>query len=382
MPVNMQNLQNLANITSLDQLKLGADNQLQQRSGIGTFFRRVGDAFLNLSQAGRASIAQRNERIVQAMQLAVNNARTTAQGEDQPMAMRLSNVLARIQTAAANMNNDTLDGLKRAIDDLQFKTTALKYGLHLNPAFDRLSVPAQKGLCYALNTIARNSYIPDKQAAMEQVKQSFFTAHPAEYDIDEGMRIFGENHIEEFLKPSQQGRINNGIHKSFILDANRHCIHSLNGADLPGGLTAEDYTNALRNAIPAQHHRFLPFISMMASQAGMDSAAALMPWQSKASTLADTHLMEAGIPPHKSNQKHALFLQLDGDRLSITDIFSTGFTTDQNTSDDAAPILFCKGQVTMNIDLAAAPRTETVDGKQVFIPQFTIENGEVHFETP
>ena len=369
MPVNMQNLQNLASITSLDQLKVGADNQLQQRSGIGTFFRKIGDAFLNLSQAGRASITQRNERIVQAMQLAVNNAALSVTANDRPMAQRLSSVLGRIQTAAANMNNDTLDGLKRAIDDLQFKTTALKYGLPLNPAFDRLSVPAQKGLCYALNTIARNSYIPDKQAAMEQVKQSFFTAHPAEYDIDEGMRIFGESQIEGFLRPSQQRLIKNGIHDSFIKDANRHCIHSLNGADLPGGLTAEDYTNALRNAIPAQHHRFLPFISMMASQAGVESAAAFMPWLSKASSFTDTHLVEAGFIHH--HQDHALFLQLDGDRLSITTTFSTGFMTDQKTS-DPAPILFCKGQVTMNIDLAATPRTETVDGKQVFIPQFTI----------
>ena len=38
MPVNMQNIQDLANITSLDQLTLGADNTLQQRSGISAFF--------------------------------------------------------------------------------------------------------------------------------------------------------------------------------------------------------------------------------------------------------------------------------------------------------------------------------------------------------
>ena len=36
----------------------------------------------------------------------------------------------------------------------------------------------------------------------------------------------------------------------------------------------------------------------------------------------------------------------------------------------------------MSIDLSAAPRREMVDGKEVFIPQFTLNNGDVHFETP
>ena len=71
MPIS---LQNLSNITSIDQLKLGADNQLQQRTGLGSFFRRVGDAFLKLSNAGRAAIAQRNEKISMALRTAVNAA--------------------------------------------------------------------------------------------------------------------------------------------------------------------------------------------------------------------------------------------------------------------------------------------------------------------
>ncbi|MBR3881403.1 MAG: hypothetical protein IKJ34_07420 [Mailhella sp.] len=390
MPVNMQNLQNLASITSLDQLKVGADNQLQQRSGIGTFFRKIGDAFLNLSQAGRASITQRNERIVQAMQRAVTAAALEVRAEDRPMAARLSSVFDRIKTAATNMNRETIDGLKGAIDGLQIRTHALKYGLHLNPAFDRLSVPAQKGLLYALDTIS-SKRIPDKQSVMEQVKQSFFTAHPAEYDIDEGMRIFGESQIEEFLKPDQQEKIEDGIHFSFLKDANRHSIVSFNGQDImpaglaPGGTLIREkfaaYATIIKEAIPEKHHRFLPFITMMASQAGIDAAPAFLPFLANVSTPSNLHLSDANIVPLKEGTEHPLTLELKGDHLIITSTFTNPFTT-VNGPVDGELVLAFKGQVTMNIDLAAAPRTETVDGKQVFIPQFTIENGEVHFETP
>ena len=126
------NIQNLASITDISQLKVGADNQLQQRSGIGTFFLKIGDAFRNLSQAGRAAIAQRNDSILNAMRAAVDNARETVRAEDRPMAQRLSAVFQRLQTQAA----------------------AIKHGIANDPRFTALSPLAQQGLCYTLNSIS------------------------------------------------------------------------------------------------------------------------------------------------------------------------------------------------------------------------------------
>ena len=162
------NIQNLASITDISQLKLGADNQLQQRSGIGTFFLKIGDAFRNLSQAGRAAIAQRNDSILNAMRAAVDNARETVRAEDRPMAQRLSSVFQRLQTA--NANRAALSGLETAITRLQTQAAALKYGLANDPRFTAMSPHAQRGLCYALDSIDA-SQTPDTASAKERLKK-------------------------------------------------------------------------------------------------------------------------------------------------------------------------------------------------------------------
>lgn len=379
MPVNMQNLQNLANINSLDQLKLGADNQLQQRSGIGTFFRKVGDAFLKLSQGGRAAINQRNEAILNAMRAAVDNARTTVQAEDRPTAQRLSSVLERIQTATANRNDGALEGLKNSVASLQQKTVELQYGLHGDARYTALSPRAQQGLVYALENI-RKGHSDNKQADMERIKNDFFGVRPDSYDIDEGMRQFSESLIKGFLNPDQQAQIDeNGIHKSFKLDTRRNCMTNIGDVATPGNQPQEFYENALKNTVPAEHHRFLPFISMMCSQAGMDSAKHYLSYMSGLSDRGDFHLSEVGLMP-SSSAEHKVSLTCEGNTLRLTDTFAQPF----NMFDDmaGADVLGYRGNVTMTIDLAAEPRIETVNGKEVLIPQFVLENGDVHFEIP
>ena len=58
---------------------------------------------------------------------------------------------------------------------------------------------------------------------------------------------------------------------------------------------------------------------------------------------------------------------------------------------DEEPSLIQKGRVTMLIDFTAEPsahevqierRGEIVGQRTVYVPQFTLENGDVHFETP
>ena len=380
MPVNMQNLQNLANINSLDQLKLGADNQLQQRSGIGTFFRKVGDAFLKLSQGGRAAINQRNEAILNAMRAAVDNARTTVQAEDRTTALRLSSVLERIQTATANMDGGALEGLKGSVASLQQKTVELQYGLHGDARYTALSPRAQQGLVYALENISKGRS-DNKQADMERIKNDFFGVRPDSYDIDEGMRQFSESLINDFLKPSQQAEVDeNGIHKSFKLDTSRNCMTNIGDVATPGNQPEEFYENALKNTVPAEHHRFLPFISMMCTQAGMDSAKSFLSYMSGLSDRGDFHLSEVGLMPSNSGVEHKVSLTCEGNTLRLTDTFAQPFHMFDDMA--GAAVLGYRGNVTMTIDLAAEPRIERVNGEEVLIPQFVLENGDVHFETP
>ena len=387
------NIQNLASITDISQLKVGADNQLQQRSGIGTFFLKIGDAFRNLSQAGRAAIAQRNDSILNAMRAAVDNAREVVRAEDKPIAERLSSVFQRLQTA--NANRAALSGLETAITLLQTQASALKYGLANDPRFTAMPSLSQQLLCSALNSIDAGRE-PDKASAKERIKNDFFGVRPAGYNIAEGLRQFGEGLVDGFLNPKQQKEVHeNGIHKSFILDTRRHSVSSFNGRAVP---TVDDpaitgtnqderkdnlaalCVRELRTIVGEEHQNLLPFISMMASQAGLDSALTYLPFMSGLSEPGDAHLVGAGIAPVYGSATHGCTISREGDTLSISITFSQGYASMDVAASAAG--LFCKGGLTMNIDLAAPPRPATVNGRDVLIPQFTLNNGDVHFETP
>ena len=387
------NIQNLASITDISQLKVGADNQLQQRSGIGAFFLKIGDAFRNLSQAGRASIAQRNDSILNAMRAAVDNARETVRAEDRPMAQRLSSVFQRLQTA--NANRAVLSGLETAITRLQTQASAVKHGLAGDPRFTAMPSLSQQLLCSALNSIDAGRE-PDKASAKERIKNDFFGVRPAGYNIAEGLRQFGEGLVDGFLNPKQQKEVHeNGIHKSFILDTRRHSVSSFNGRAvptvddpaIPGTNQDERKDNLaalcvreLRTIVGEEHQNLMPFISMMASQAGLDSALTYLPFMSGLSEPADAHLAGAGIAPVYGSATHDCTISREGDTLSISITFSQGYASMDVAASAAG--LFCKGGLTMNIDLAAPPRPATVNGRDVLIPQFTLNNADVRFETP
>ena len=385
------NIQNLASITDISQLKVGADNQLQQRSGIGTFFLKIGDAFRNLSQAGRAAIAQRNDSILNAMRAAVDNARETVRAEDKPIAERLSSVFQRLQTA--NANRAVLSGLETAITRLQTQASAVKHGLAGDPRFTAMPSLSQQLLCSALNSIDAGRE-PDKASAKERIKNDFFGVRPAGYNIAEGLRQFGEGLVDGFLNPKQQKEVHeNGIHKSFILDTRRHSVSSFNGRAvptvddpaIPGTNQDERKDNLaalcvreLRTIVGEEHQNLMPFISMMASQAGLDSALTYLPFMSGLSEPADAHLAGAGIAPVYGSATHDCTISREGDTLSISITFSQGYASMDVAASAAG--LFCKGGLTMNIDLAAPPRPATVNGRDVLIPQFTLVNGDVRFE--
>ena len=379
------NIQNLASITDISQLKVGADNQLQQRSGIGTFFLKIGDAFRNLSQAGRASIAQRNDSILNAMRAAVDNARETVRAEDRPMAQRLSAVFQRLQTASTN--RATLSGLETAITRLQTQASAAKHGIANDPRFTAMSPHAQQGLCYALDSISAANK-PGKEAAMERVKNDFFGIRPETFNMEAGLQLFSDDLVEDFLRPIQQAKVKeNGIHESFILDTRRRAIDSFNGVPVPQStdeaskdVIAGYCVQQLDTLLGAEHQDLKPFISMMASQAGLDSAQSFLPVMSGLSDPADAHLTNAQIMPNNSNSRHHTSITREGDTLHIVSSFDLSYK--MYDSLEGPTVLHCKGSVTMSIDLSAAPRREMADGKEVLIPQFTLNNGDVRFETP
>ena len=263
------------------------------------------------------------------------------------------------------------------------------HGLHNDPRFLAMPERSQAALLEGMATVrARIPQALEQQAALVRLRNDFFGIMPETYDINVGMQRFkDENLIAGFLEPKQQGYVNEqGMHDSFHLDANRGSIGHVGNIQMPPNQPTQFYEDTLRQIIPEQHHRFLPFISMMASQAGLDCAPSFLPFLSGAES---SHLLEAGMgPAYGADHILNLFPTENGIRLEHS--FSQPYKSINAPAEEAASLIQ-KGRVTMLIDFTAEPsahevqierRGEIVGQRTVYVPQFTLENGDVHFETP
>jgi hypothetical protein len=73
----------------------------------------------------------------------------------------------------------------------------------------------------------------------------------------------------------------------------------------------------------------------------------------------------------------------NGNLLTIhTDFWQGYFEAGNMRGGNDQPDLILKGNLDMVIDLSVPPTAHEVDGKVVFIPQFSLENGDIQFTAP
>lgn len=391
MPVNLQSLQSFAGITDLDRLKVNDNNELTKRSGVGTFFRKVGDAFLRLSQSGRASIAARNERILGAMRATVNAARRSEVPEVQALTQRLTASVARLtQTVSGNKGAVLSDRL---------------HDLQSSRAFRQLPEVSQRAMTAAYSRIARNKPMAEWRSCMDTIKADFLSPSEGRCNMPEGLTRFKDNLTAAFLSPPQQATVNEtGVHEAFVKDTRRRNISRIGGEEIPrirpnnpddpapaGALPKEAVgdlcTVRLRALVGPEHERFMPFITMMASQAGLDSAPSFLPHMSGLSDIIDMHLTEADIMPGKST--HIMTIDREGNDLVLTTDFHAAFKNAGAATDTDPTALSRDGRIAMRIHLDQAPDVHTVTlpaagdapavQRDVLIPQFTLENADLRY---
>ena len=387
----VQQLNSLASTFALSQLKLDGEGQLEKRNIFEALGHKIADAFRSLSSAGRTAIAARNGELLSAMQKAVDESK--------------HHMEADVRTASAKLAT-TLDKLQSHINK-GAHFAHIKGELTNDPRFKAMPERSQRALIDGLNTIhTGKGSDSQKLDAMERLKNDFFGIKPSNYDMEKALGQFSTDLVDFFLTSEQQKYIDDsGLHASFFKDAARG-MFSIGDTTPQKGLPHQVYANTLMDWLPKQHHHFLPFISMMASQAGINSAKAFLPHMSGLSDDPNCqHLVDVGVVANKDHNRTHVNLTLDGNTLRLTTIFDEAFLREKEQS--SPPVLHRKGTATMTIDLAAEPRVETVripntveiedldendmlikkkikivEHKEVFIPKFTIENGEVHFETP
>lgn len=257
-----------------------------------------------------------------------------------------------------------------------------------DPRISALPEFSQQTLFNAIHTLTRSGLPQEQlQTSIERLKNDFLGIRPEGYDIEAGMALFKENLTEGFLRPSQQKDVRDGIHVSFTLDARRGSVSRIGDVPTPQGAPAAFYTEQLKRIVPEQHHRFLPFVSMMASQAGMDSAQSWMPILSGLTRQEDTHLMDANIGASGMGVEHDLHIVPTENGLRIVTSYIQPYASiDAEDMDQFA--LVQKGRLTMNIDFTAEPEVHELDvplrdgteHRTIYVPQFTLEDGDTHFE--
>ncbi len=256
----------------------------------------------------------------------------------------------------------------------------IRAGIESGPDFAHLPEKSRHVLSRALeNTIAGATGLDRARARMESLKNAFCGIIPESCDPAKGMCDFARVLKNAFLKSVQQGLVDeNGFHESFDGTCRRGDLAFIGHTDTPGNMSAAFYREALENALPEQYHHFLPFISMMASQAGLDSAGSFLPALSGLSERGHEQLVDAGLLPHPGFTEHKLNITCRGTRLVMMNTFFEAFTSAPDTPWE----LGLRGEVTLIIHLDAEPERVRPGDREVLVPQFHLEAGNTLFEIP
>ena len=269
---------------------------------------------------------------------------------------------------------DLKEAVQAKIGDLEFTTPII--GSH----FSAIPAPAQQALLHGMKELATHlPEGPERESKMQMLKNDFYGLRPATYNMAAGMEAFTEKLVASFLDPAQQGKIKGGIHERFVQDAHMGSISRMDHFNMAAGQDPEDYEEALKLAVPQEYHQFLPFISMMSSQIGMQSASSLLPHLSGLVPDMGAHLTEAGLSPtpHGATHDMQVFTRPFGLTIDIT--FTQPFARIDDDQDQ--PVLLQEGRLTMEIDFSEELQRHMVDGKEVLIPHFELTDGEAHFRS-
>ena len=379
MPVDLQSLQSFVGITNVDRFTIRDDNTLGKRNAVSAFFHRIGDAFRRLSQSGRAAIAERNDRILSAMERAVNEARAHEQPEIRTLGERLITATANLRYAASRSSSAVLaDRLNQ---------------LRSDRSFQRLPEISQRALVEGFRKLAENLPFAEWQRSMDMLKTDFLLPD-AERIAPDGPERFKTEMTNEFLRPVQQLKVReDGIHISFVKDAERHSIDAFNGQPIPADVQGPKALAAygeqhLRELVGEEHERFLPFISMMASQAGMNSAPSFLATALGVSDAGDAHLVKAELMSMGLDANMAV--TREGNDLIIRVTFHGNHVNFKNV--EQGPVLSREGSVSLRIHLDGIPLAPVVTLPEtsayperdivVYIPDFTVENAQVRYFIP
>ncbi|MBQ4492859.1 MAG: hypothetical protein II967_06205 [Deltaproteobacteria bacterium] len=368
-------------------VQLNSQGALETQSGISRFFQKIGDAFRGLSASGQQALADRNTRLQDAMASMLRQqgvlpnlgetriASTSVKGGvEQAILLRMA--VSRM-VSGGDSNVAVGNGIP-ASDQKGVQEAVLKY-LEYYPPADR----SLQGMRAKAGRILTNFLTTP---GMLKACKTSFTVDPGRATAIHA--ALHQSISDEYLKEQDHTIDENGFHNSYLLDAVRGDVASINGQPLRTAPLHPD-TNYLDVTKPGSPSRppneqgileqmadIIPdkkirgFVTMLASQAGIEGSLSIHlatgtpPADDEVATLPD--LIPIGMAMEFPKHKYALNVSNDG-VLHVTCNLTAQNTVVQNTRTGVPPLVLASNayEVVVNI-----PLNQDMTDKDV--PDFTV----------
>ena len=362
----IQTLNTLASVTSLSQLRLDKEGQLEKRSVLSTLGHRIADAFRSLSAEGRTAITARNAELFSAMQKAVDESTHHEVFLAREAGAKLSSALVRLTDCYS---------------------AALKNGIMGDPRVAALPEVARLALQSGLEFISSEHPHAEWRGLMNTLRDTFLGVLPEGFSLEKGVETFAKGLRSTFLDISKS-LDEYGIHDVYYRDMERGGVKNIGGTPIKGVQIKQDfpdpavhramYRALLSNFLAdsssgkfADDLKFLPFLAVACTQNGTASACPLLIRDSGFDVVKQLALSGIATRPGGTSYSTSIVRDTENPRhiLVRSDSSQMYFVN----GDKSRPALRLETGITMRIDFGAEYTEPNADGKPI-LPSFTLEN--------
>ena len=374
----IQNLNSLASVTSLSQLKLDGEGQLEKRSALDTLGHRIADAFRSLSAAGRTAITARNGELLTAMQKAVDESTHHEVFLAREAGVKLSSALDRLTAANSGCY-----------------CSFLKNSIMGDPRVSALPETSRLALQSGLDSIAEEQSSAEWRGQMNELRDLFLGVEPEGFSLEEGVQKFGDG-LRDTFRTISNSLDEHGINNVYYRDMERGHVKSIGGtpingvqikAQFPDPETHQSLYRALLSNFLADTSpdkvdadmKFLPFLAVACTQNGTSSSCPLLARDCGSNALRQLSQVGIGALPNSTSTSTTIARDSGNPRhiLVRSDSTQKYFVN----GDRSRPALQLEAGITMRIDLDGEPQKQTINGKDLYLPSFTLENASTRFTT-
>jgi len=226
----------------------------------------------------------------------------------------------------------------------------------------------------------RNAANEIRDAVNESIRKGVLATNANPSDEEEARTIvnamldkrLGDDAIQKAIADADLKR---GISQVYIKDTKRGCVASINGEAMGKGKSVETYINTLRAAVGAENARYLPFITTMLSQSGIEASAFDL---QKGCGFSEEDITDNGLAP--DNAVRVNTVERDGSDLILRHSSRAVYIA-QNS--ELTPIFYADATLTMRIHLDQPP-SGTVEHPNgtAYIPSFSYEGISLTYGAP